>query len=151
MNQMVPCAEFAPMVALENMELDQCQLPQRLLRPEALVMNLMNRWPGIFFSQRPDLSFAFVSPKVEELTGVPASEWLSRSKSFWEVVHEADAEVLAAQLRTEGETVHGVTSTYRIRHLSTGRISFVWEYRQAVRTAEGGLIGFEGMWLDITR
>ena len=124
---------------------------QRMLRSETQVQNLMNRWPGIIFSQRPDFSFVFVSPKIEELTGVPASEWRRQSRYFWEVVHEADAEAVAARLRAEAQTGAGLTSTYRIRHTQTGRVTYLWEHRQAVRSSNGLLLGFEGIWLDITR
>lgn len=124
---------------------------QRMLRSETQVDNLMNRWPGIIFSQRPDFSFVFVSPKIEELTGVPASEWRRQSKYFWQVVHEADADALATRLRSETQSSTGITSTYRIRHIHTGRVTYLWEHRQTVRTSNGLVLGFEGIWLDITR
>jgi PAS domain S-box-containing protein len=124
---------------------------QRMLRSETQLDNLMNRWPGIIFSQRPDFSFVFVSPKIEELTGVPASEFRRQSNYFWEVVHEADAEALSARLRSEKESSSGVTSTYRIRHAQTGRVTYLWEHRRTIRTANGLILGFEGIWLDITR
>ena len=123
----------------------------RMLRSETQIANLMHGWPGIIFSQRPDFSFVFVSPRIEELTGVPASEWRRHSKHFWDVVHEADAESLNARLRSEAENPAGTTSTFRIRHLRTGRLTYLWEHRRAVRTGNGLLLGFEGIWLDITR
>lgn len=124
---------------------------QRMLRSETQLDNLMNRWPGIIFSQRPDFSFVFVSPKIEELTGIPASEFRRQSKYFWEIVHEADAEALTARLRSEKESSNGITSTYRIRHAQTGRVTYLWEHRRTIRTANGLILGFEGIWLDITR
>jgi len=124
---------------------------QRMLRSETQLDNLMNRWPGIIFSQRPDFSFVFVSPKIEELTGIPASEFRRQSKYFWEVVHEADAEALATRLRLETESSAGITSTYRVRHVHTGRVTYLWEHRRTIRTANGLILGFEGIWLDITR
>jgi PAS domain S-box-containing protein len=127
------------------------RLFQRMLRSEAQLDNLMHRWPGIIFSQRPDFSFAFVSPRIEELTGVPASEWRRQSKYFWDVVHEADAEALATRLRTEPQSSAGMTSTYRIRHVRTGRVTYLWEHRRAVRSSNGLMLGYEGIWLDITR
>ena len=72
---------------------------QRVLRAEAQLENLNFRFPGILFSQRPDFTFAFVSPKIEELTGISAQEWRRNSRHFWEVVHESDAEPLMARLR----------------------------------------------------
>ncbi len=123
----------------------------RLIRAEAQLDNLVHRWPGIIFSQRPDFSFAFVSPRIEELTGVPAQEWRRQTQYFWQVVHEADADALLKRLRDMNDSPAGITSTYRIRHVQTGRVSYLWEHRQAVRSSNGLLLGYEGIWLDITR
>jgi PAS domain S-box-containing protein len=123
----------------------------RLIRAEAQLDNLVHRWPGIIFSQRPDFSFTFVSPRIEELTGVSAQEWRRQTQYFWRVVHEADAEALQSRLRQMNNSPEGMTSTYRIRHVQTGRVSYLWEHRQAVRSSNGLLLGYEGIWLDITR
>jgi two-component system cell cycle sensor histidine kinase/response regulator CckA len=118
---------------------------------EVRVENLIHCWPGVIFSQRPDFSFSFVSPKIEELTGVAASEWQRRPEYFWQVVHEADAQALAARFGSEAQAAGGITSTYRIRHIRTGRVSYVWEHRQPIRSSDGRTLGFEGIWLDMTR
>jgi PAS domain S-box-containing protein len=123
----------------------------RLLRVEAQLDNLARHWPGIIFSQRPDFSFAFISPKIEELTGVSVPEWQRQSRFFWQVVHESDTETLQKRLARLGDSPEGVTNTYRIRHIRTGRVTYLWEYRQAVRSSNGLLLGYEGIWLDITR
>jgi PAS domain S-box-containing protein len=124
---------------------------QRIVRAEAQLENLSYRWPGIIFSQRPDFSFAFVSPKIEELTGVSAQEWRRNSKHFWAVVHESDAEQLMTRLRNGVRSPNDMTSTFRIRHMETGRVTYLWEHRQPVRSSNGLLLGYEGIWLDITR
>lgn len=123
----------------------------RLLRAEAQLHNLSEHWPGIIFSQRPDFSFSFVSPKIEELTGVPVSEWQRQTRGFWQVVHEADADALQRRLLSTTDAPEGITSTFRIRHARTGRVRYLWEHRHAVRSANGLLLGYEGIWLDITR
>lgn len=122
----------------------------RLIRAEAQLDNLVHRWPGIIFSQRPDFSFSFVSPRIEELTGVSPREWRRQTRYFWQVVHEADAEALMKRLQQTGDSPEGTTSTFRIRHVQTGRVSYLWEHRQAV-WSNGLLLGYEGIWLDITR
>ena len=127
------------------------KLFHRLVRAETQLHNLAERWPGIIFSQRPDLSFSFVSPRIEELTGVPVTEWRRQTRGFWQVVHEADAEALQRRLADAADTVAGVTSTFRIRHVQTGRVRYLWEHRQTVRSGNGLLLGYEGIWLDITR
>jgi PAS domain S-box-containing protein len=123
----------------------------RLIRAEAQLENLVERWPGIVFSQRPDFSFAFISPRIEELTGMPAQEWRRQTKLFWQMIHEADTDALMERLKQLNDSPEGVTSTYRIRHLQTGRVTYLWEHRQPVRSSNGLLLGYEGIWLDITR
>jgi signal transduction histidine kinase len=41
--------------------------------------------------------------------------------------------------------------TYRLRHAITGRVSYILEQREAVFTESGFLLGYEGIWLDVTR
>jgi signal transduction histidine kinase len=124
---------------------------QRVLRAEAQLENLNYRFPGILFSQRPDFTFAFVSPKIEELTGIPAQEWRRNSKHFWNVIHESDAEPLMARLRNGLRTPSDMTAMFRIRHIQTGRVTYLWEHRQPVLSSNGLLLSYEGIWLDTTR
>ncbi len=124
---------------------------QRMLRAEVQLENLIHRWPGIIFSQRPDFSFAFISPRIEELTGVAAAEWQRHSKYFWQIIHEADAQPLMARLREAARSPAELTGTFRIRHTRTGRVSYLWEHRQPVFSSNGLLLGYEGIWLDISR
>lgn len=129
----------------------QRQLFVRLLRAEAQLKTLTDRWPGVIFSQRSDLSFRFVSAKVEEITGVSVSDWQARPQLFWDVVHEGDVEELRQQFKQARQTAQPVTCTYRIRNAQTGRIAYVLEHRQANVSRGGLLLGYEGVWLDVTR
>ncbi len=124
---------------------------QRMLRAEVQLENLIHRWPGIIFSQRPDFSFAFISPRIEELTGIAPAEWQRHSKYFWQSLHEADAQPLMARLREVARSAAGFTTTFRIRHAQTGRVSYLWEHREPVLSSNGLLLGYEGIWLDISR
>lgn len=129
----------------------QRQMFVRLLRAEAQLDNLRHRLPGVIFSQRADFSFQAVSSRVGDLTGIPAEQWLSQARSFWLAVHEADAEELHLQCRKAIRTPEGVTSTFRLRNLQTGRVAHVLEHRQAVVSSSGVVICYEGFWLDVTR
>ena len=135
---------------LEN-ESARRQMFVRLLRAEGQLNNLVRRWPGVIFSQRPDLTFQFVSPKIEELTGVTQEEWKQLPHRFWQVVHEGDVDELQQQLKQAAQSPDGVTGVYRIRHIKNGRIAYVLEHREAVKTQNGFLLGYEGVWLDVTR
>jgi PAS domain S-box-containing protein len=123
----------------------------RSVRAEEQLERLIQRWPGIVFGQRPDGSFSFVSPKIEDLTGVPASDWERQTGRFWDVIHEADLQQVQQQLKQAARSALPLTSTFRVRHLKTGKVSYILEHRQAVSTGNGLLLGYEGAWLDLTR
>ena len=123
----------------------------RLLRAEARQERMIEHWPGVIFSQRADGSFEFVSPQIESLTGVPVSQWSRQSQWLWQVVHEADVADLQLQMQHAARTGRPVTSTFRVRHLQSGRVSYVLEHRHPILSHGGLLFGYEGVWLDITR
>ncbi len=123
----------------------------RLLRSEAQLDNLMRRWPGVIFSQRTDMSFHYGSPKLEEMTGYPLSDWMARPETFWAVIHEADVNEMRQQVRRTIQTGDTVSTSFRIRHSRTGRVAYILEHRQALRSEGGLLLGFEGVWLDVSR
>lgn len=123
----------------------------RLLRAESQLENLTQRWPGVIFNQSADFTFQFVSPQIAELTGIPADEWRRRLQPFWQVIHESDARDLQQQCLRAAQTGERVTSTFRVRHVVTGQVAYLLEHRQALRSTSGLLLGYEGVWLDITR
>ena len=108
-------------------------------------------WPGVVFRQRKDLTFESVSPQIEELTGLPASAWCQPPRRLWQVVHEADAEDLRSAIAQAGRTGQPVTSRFRLRHVHTRRISHIVEHRQALRAPDKTVLGYDGVWLDVTR
>lgn len=126
------------------------ELYARLLRAEAQLQMLSGRWPGVLFSQRPDFTFSFVSKKIEDWTGISPEEWGRTPQKFWDIVHEADAADLQMQFsRWRGRG--SLTTTYRIRHSFTGRVTYIMERRDAITTANGLVLGYDGAWVDVTR
>jgi PAS domain S-box-containing protein len=123
----------------------------RLLRAEAQLKSLTERWPGVIFSQRADFSFRFVSPQIEALTGVSVAEWHSKPHLFWDIIHEGDMDELRQQLERARQSSQTLTVTYRVRHAQTGRVAYVMEHRQSYLSRGGLLLGYEGVWLDVTR
>jgi signal transduction histidine kinase len=118
---------------------------------DAAWRHLVTLWPGVLFRQRPDFSFAFVSDQILGLTGVTPAEWDANPARFWEVVHESD--VVDVRRQCEQLARHGgeSTTTYRLRHWTSGRIHHIQERRRTLTSAEGNWLGFEGVWLDVTR
>ncbi len=123
----------------------------RLLQAEARLEGLTRRWPCVIFTQRPDFSLQFASPNIRELTGMDAVDWSSHKGRFWDLVHESDAAELQLQFKRAVQTRSAVTNTYRIRHAVTGRVAYVLEHRQPAISKGGLLLGYEVVWLDVTR
>ena len=123
----------------------------KLLCAEARVEGLTRRWPCVIFSQRPDFSLQSASQNIKELTGLDAADWCSQRDRFWEAVHESDAADLRQQFNHAVQSKSPVTNTYRIRHALTGRVAHILEHRQPVITPHGLLLGYEVVWLDVTR
>jgi PAS domain S-box-containing protein len=123
----------------------------RLLRAEARLDGLMRRWPCVIFSQRPDFSVQFISPNIEELTGITVAECIDQPQWFWRLVHELDAGELEQQFKRCVQGRADVTNTYRIRHAVTGRVAYILEHRQPAISQNGLLLGYEVVWLDVTR
>jgi signal transduction histidine kinase len=108
-------------------------------------------WPCIVFSQRPDLTIEFASANIQDLTGLAPAEWCAKPDNFWETVHESDATNLRQQFKIAVQSRSAVTNAFRIRHARTGRVAHVLEHRKPALGAEGELLGYEVVWVDITR
>jgi signal transduction histidine kinase len=118
---------------------------------ERFLNSLMQHWPGVLFRQRPDLTFEFASAPLEDWTGEPLAKWHEKTGLFWDVIHERDAAEFKEQLQLAGQRPEGIASHFRLRHVNTGRVIYVSEFRYARRDATGQLIGYEGYWTDVTR
>jgi PAS domain S-box-containing protein len=146
-----PLRELMEEGGAQETDHEKQQLRVRVLRAESHLDQLIQRWPGVLFSQRADFSFQYVNGKIEELTGLPPEAWCNQPLKFWEIVHEADVEELKHQCLQSARQPAGVTTTYRIRHAVTGKVSYILEYRRASVSKSGMVLGYDGVWLDITR
>lgn len=108
-------------------------------------------WPGVAFRQRPDGTFAFVSPRIAQWTGVPLAGWERSAAAFWSAVHEADLPGLEAHLEQVGKPPRPSEFTFRFRHAESGEILFIQERRRLRDGAAGESGETEGLWLDVTR
>ncbi|SPE62323.1 putative Histidine kinase [Verrucomicrobia bacterium] len=112
---------------------------------------LVELWPGAIFSQRADFSFQSADSKMEKLTGLAPEALCNGSCRFWELVHEADVEEVRRQCAQALKTPGGITTSFRVRHAATGRVSYVLEHREAILDGAGGVMGYDVAWLDVTR
>ncbi len=126
------------------------ELYARALRAEGQLKLLSGKWPGVLFNQRADFTFSFVSSKIEEWTGISVHDWGRRPQRFWDVIHEGDAGELQSQL-SRCKMGEPVTTTFRVRHAHTGRVTYILERREALRSGNGLVLGYDGAWVDVTR
>ena len=104
-----------------------------------------------FSASLPDFSLQFASLNIRELTGVSPADWSNQPQRFWQLVHESDAGELQQQFKRAVQTGGDITNTYRIRHALTGRVAYILEHRQPTVSQNGLLLGYEVVWLDVTR
>jgi PAS domain S-box-containing protein len=123
----------------------------RLLRAEAQLDRLFRDWPCVVFSQRPDFSLSFASPNILELTGVSAADWPAQPQRFWDVIHHLDSDELRQQIQRSVQSRSDSTSSFRVRHAVSGKVSHVLEHRRPVFSRNGLLLGYDVVWQDVTR
>lgn len=139
-----------PMVAISESQEGRQQLLTRVLELESSLRNIHERWPGIIFTQRINMTFREISPVVQQLTGFSPSELDKKPGAFWELIHESDHEEIKKNLAGVRNNPQGVNTIFRIKNRKTGKISYIQEHRIAVNRG-GLLVSFHGVWVDITR
>jgi PAS domain S-box-containing protein len=107
--------------------------------------------PGVVYLCRNDARYTmlYLNAAVEELLGIPASEFLADRASFVELYHPEDAPIIGREVDAAIAARRPFRLTYRLRHKS-GRWVSVEEYGQGVFDADGTLRFLEGTVFDIT-
>lgn len=123
----------------------------RLQTLEKRLGSFMKHMPGVFFAQKPDLSFDFIGDGFEELFGVDRESLYGSSSRFVEMISERDRDEFfrAAYGLKPGhcsETLH-----YRIGSADDGTLKHILDIRSACFAPGGLLLGFEGVLLNVTR
>ena len=129
----------------------QAQMFLRLRTAESRLSNYMSNFPGIFFSQRPDLSFSYIGPGLKDILGIEGNALQRSGNSFLQLLLESDRPTFSSDLEEESYKGKTFTLNYRLRHPETGKILYVMDVRTPKRSPAGLLLGYEGVILDITR
>ena len=123
----------------------------RLRTIEARLDQTLTLLPGVVFHQRSDFSFASVGPGFESLLGTSPQPLAKNGQPFLRLIHEADERAFHAELERNQKSDRPFSQVYRILNPQTGAYLYLLDIRTAVRTAGGLVLGYEGIWLDITR
>jgi len=142
------------MSSLLDIEPSQAVVAQMYLRlqtAESRLHNYMHHFPGIFFSQRPDLSFSFIGPNFESTIGQPSGPLNKNGNYFLDLIHEQDREYYLDEIDSHSKSSKTFSFNFRIRHPAAEHILYLLEVRTPQLSPAGLLLGYEGVWLDITR
>jgi signal transduction histidine kinase len=123
----------------------------RLQSAESKLQNYLQNFPGIFFNQRPDLSFSFIDQKAEEFLGISENQLHKTGSLFLKLIHESDRDFFLQRLEQEQQVKDSFSFTYRIKLLKSSDIRYILDVRTPLKTPGGILIGYEGVLMDVTR
>jgi len=126
-------------------------LSLRATNAETRLKTYMANFPGTFFSQRPDLSFNYLGQGVEELLFQPPKPLYKNGGLFISTLSAEDRDRFIDTLRSNSGTPERFSITYRVRHPDSGEVRYILDVRTALLTPSGMLIGYDGVWLDVTR
>lgn len=123
----------------------------RLRSVESRLEHYLAHLPGVVFQQRADLSFGFVGRGCENLLGLPASTLARDSQALLKLIHPSDERNYYQELDRNIEAIQPFSLVYRVLNPQTNACIYLLDVRSPVRSESGLLLGYEGVWLDITR
>lgn len=123
----------------------------RLRTVEARLEQMISLFPGVVYHQRPDFSFGFIGPGFEALLGLDPQPLARNGQPLLRLIHEQDERAFHAELERARDSARPLSSVYRVLNPQTGAYVFLLDIRKAVQSPGGLLLGYEGIWLDITR
>ncbi len=127
------------------------QLFLRLQRAESRLESYMHHFPGVFFYQRSDFSFQYISPNFERLLDFEPNRLLKSGSQFLGMIYDQDRDFFVDELQKHSSGKKSFTLQYRMRKPKDDTVIYLTDVRSPVYSASGILLGYEGVWLDTTR
>jgi signal transduction histidine kinase len=123
----------------------------RLQKAESRLSDYISNFPGIFFTQRPDMTFSYLSRGIQKLFPAEHTELARNGGLFLSKIFEKDREHFLKELNTNGKNPETFSFTYRVTIPPTGQIIYLLDVRTPIITATNKLLGYDGVFVDITR
>ena len=123
----------------------------RLQKAESRLSDYISNFPGIFFTQRPDMTFSYLSRGIKKLFPSDHSELARNSGLFLNKIFEKDRELFHKELNSNGKKNETFSFTYRITVPPNQQIIYLLDVRTPIITATQKLLGYDGVLVDITR
>lgn len=123
----------------------------RLQKAESRLADYVSNFPGIFFTQRPDLTFSYLSKGIKRLFPLEHTEFYRNSGLFMEKILEIDRDHFENELKLYSGKRETFSFSYRFQVPPTGQIIYVLDVRTPIITGTNKLLGYDGVFIDITR
>ncbi len=123
----------------------------RLQKAESRLSDYISNFPGIFFTQRPDMTFSYLSRGIRKIFPTDHAELSRNSGLFLSKIFEKDREHFLKELNTNSKSPEIFSFTYRVTIPPAGQIIYLLDVRTPIITATQKLLGYDGVFVDITR
>ena len=122
----------------------------KLRRSEQKFRSLTENIPGVIYLRKNDESYTMIhlNPRIEDLTGIKAREFLSGKVNFSDLYHPSDRERVRIEIEHAVEENRNFSLEYRLKHIEE-----TWRYVKEDGMPvlqDDGSITLEGFIIDIT-
>lgn len=148
-----PAPEMLSHVTQEGMTPSMAQSLQKLFhrvqQSDARFHAFMRLLPGVAFVQNSDLDFSYKGSELQALLGVEDFDSLE-TVSWCNWIHPDDAMAHRDFIQGFEQVRKPMSIRFRLRLPSASKTLYLMEIRYPVRSVEGLISGYEGLWLDLT-
>ena len=123
----------------------------RLQKAESRLSDYVSNFPGIFFTQRPDLTFSYLSKGIQKLFPLDFKEMHRNGGLFLEKISEQDRDYFQRELKAHENIKETFSLSYRVHIPPSDKIIYLLDIRTPIITATNKILGFDGVFIDITR
>ncbi len=123
----------------------------RLQKAESRLSDYVSNFPGIFFTQRPDMTFSYLSRGVQKLFPFDFKEMYRNGGLFLEKISEQDREYFQRELKSHENIRETFSLSYRVHVPPADKIVYLLDVRTPIITTTNKILGFDGVFIDITR
>lgn len=123
----------------------------RLQKAESRLSDYISNFPGIFFTQRPDMTFSYLSRGIKKLFPDEHEELARNGGLFISRIYEKDREHFHKELLANGNNKETFSFNYRVTLPSREETIYLLDVRTPIITGTQKLLGYDGVFIDITR
>ncbi|MDA8195713.1 MAG: MFS transporter [Actinomycetota bacterium] len=131
--------------------LENAALHRKVSEAESRYRTLVEQIPAVLYIETTDVEpkMTYVSPQIERLTRIPASDFLTQNSLRTAITHEDDREILR---KARGGLIDGAIDysiEYRIVD-SSGHEKWVRDDAVAIKSSEDEVLAIQGILSDVT-